>query len=162
MGIGTVAIYARPGDEFRFYEINPQVVRMAKQHFTCLADCRGKWDIVPGDARLSLESEPPQKFNLLVVDAFSGDAIPTHLLTCEAFDIYQRHLAPGGVIAVHVSNKYLRLAPVVRRLAHECVMRTSRIDASGDAKRLQSGSLWVLVTNNDRFLRANPSSGNGE
>ena len=80
-----------------------------------------------GDARLSLEAEPPQKFDLLVLDAFSGDAIPTHLLTREAFDIYRRHLAPGGVIAVHVSNNYLRLAPVVRRLAENCGMRVSRI-----------------------------------
>jgi len=158
LGIGTLASYARPGDEFCFYEINPEVVRMAKQHFTYLADCYGKYDIVLGDARLSLESEePPQKFDLLVLDAFSGDSIPTHLLTSEAFDIYQRHLAPGGVIAVHVSNKYLRLAPVVRRLAEHCGMGASRIYDNGDESRLLSPNDWVLATRNAAFLKANPS-----
>ena len=110
-----------------------------------------------GDARLSLESEKPQNFDLLVLDAFSGDAIPTHLLTREAFEVYRRHLAPGGVIAVHVSNSYLRLAPVVRRLAEECGMQASRIIAEGDENRLQDHSEWVLVTRNQRFLQANPS-----
>ncbi len=157
LGVGTLAAYARPGDEFRFYEINPEVIRMAKEHFAFLGECHGKWDIVPGDARLSLESEPPQDFNVLVLDAFSGDAIPIHLLTREAFAIYKRHLAPGGVIAVHVSNNYLHLAPVVRRLAEDCGMKVSRIVNLGDASRLQSGSQWVLVTQNDRFLKTNPS-----
>lgn len=158
LGIGTLATYAKPGDFFRFYEINPEVIRMAKQHFTFLGDCRGKCDVVLGDARLSLDSEPSQKFNLLVLDAFSGDAIPTHLLTREAFAIYQRHLAPGGVIAVHVSNNFLRLAPVVRRLGESCNMGASRIVGPGDADRLQSISQWVLVTKDARFLRDNPSN----
>lgn len=159
LGVGTLAAYARPGDLFRFYEINPQVIEMAKKHFTYLADCRGQCEIKLGDARLSLEAEPPQeKFDVIVVDAFSGDSIPTHLLTVEAFGIYRKHLAPRGVIAVHVSNRYLRLAPVARRLAENCVMAVSRIDDAGNESHLQSSSLWVLVTNNDRFLRANPSS----
>jgi hypothetical protein len=156
LGVGTLAAYARPGDEFRFYEINPEVIRMAREHFTFLRDCSGKCDIVLGDARLSLESEQ-RTFDVLVLDAFSGDAIPTHLLTREAFTIYTQHLAPGGVIAVHVSNNFLHLAPVVRRLAENCGMQVSRIVATGDPSRLQSASQWVLVTNNDDFLRANPS-----
>ena len=127
LGAGTIAAYAQPGDTFRFYEINPEVLRLARQRFTYLADCRGQCDVVLGDARLSLEAEPPQGFRLLVIDAFSGDAIPTHLLTREAFDVYRRHLAPDGVIAVHVSNNYLRLAPVVRRLAEHCGMQATRI-----------------------------------
>ncbi len=159
LGVGTLAAYARPGDLFRFYEINPQVIEMAKKHFTYLADCQGRCEIKLGDARLSLEAEPPQeKFNVIVVDAFSGDSIPTHLLTLEAFDIYRKHLAPRGVIAVHVSNRYLRLAPVVRRLAEKCGMGISRIDDAGNESHLQSGSLWVLVSNNPRLLKANPSS----
>ncbi len=157
LGIGTLAAYARPGDDFRFYEINPEVIRMAKQHFTYLADCRGKTEIVLGDARLSLEAEKPQNFDVIVLDAFSGDAIPTHLLTREAFAVYRRHLARDGVIAVHVSNNYLHLAPVVRRLAEDCGMRVSRIVDAGNEARLQSCSHWVLVTKNDVFLRANPS-----
>jgi protein-L-isoaspartate O-methyltransferase len=158
LGVGTLAAYARPGDLFRFYEINPQVIEMAKKHFSYLADCRGECEIKLGDARLSLEAEPPrEKFDVIVVDAFSGDSIPTHLLTVEAFEIYRKHLAGGGVIAVHVSNRYLRLAPVARRLAEKCGMRASRIDDAGNESRLQGGSLWVLVSNNDRFLLANPS-----
>jgi spermidine synthase len=159
LGVGTLAAYARPGDLFRFYEINDQVIRLAKKHFTYLADCRGKYEIKLGDARLSLESEPPEeKFNVIVVDAFSGDSIPTHLLTIEAFQLYQEHLASDGVIAVHVSNRYLRLAPVVRRLADASGMGASRIDdESSKEDRLQSSSLWVLVTRNNRFLKANPS-----
>ena len=133
LGVGTVAAYARPGDLFRFYEINPEVLRLATQRFTYLADCRGTCEVVLGDARLSLEAEePPQPFDLLVLDAFSGDAIPTHLLTREAFDVYRRHLAPDGAIAVHISNNYLNLAPVVRRLAEHCGMKTTHIWAEGD------------------------------
>ncbi len=161
LGVGTLAAYARAGDVFRFYEINQQVIDMAKKHFTYLADCRGKYEIKLGDARLSLESEPPHKFDVIVVDAFSGDSIPTHLLTVEAFDLYRKHLSPGGILAVHVSNRYLRLAPVVRRLAENCGMGVSRIDDRTEdcnTSHLQSSSLWVLVTQNDRFLRANPSS----
>ena len=159
LGVGTLATYARPGDLFRFYEINPEVLRMARQHFTYLADCRGTCEVVMGDARLSLEAEePPQQFDLLVLDAFSGDAIPTHLLTREAFDVYRRHLAPGGVIAVHVSNNYLYLAPVVRRLAEHCGLETTHIWAEGDEDRLTDGSNWMLMTRNDNLLRACPSN----
>jgi hypothetical protein len=161
LGVGTLAAYAKPGDFFRFYEINSIVEDMARKHFTFLADCRGKCEVVLGDARLSLEreilSEPQQKYNVLVIDAFSGDAIPTHLLTREAFAIYRQRLAPGGVIAVHVSNRYLRLAPVVRTIAQDCGMQVSRIDASGDEERLQSTSDWVLVSEDKTFLEANPS-----
>jgi spermidine synthase len=161
LGVGTLAAYARPGDVFRFYEINEEVKRMAQKHFTYLSDCRGKCEIVMGDARLSLESElkstPRLRYNVLVVDAFSGDAIPTHLLTREAFEVYRQHLAPGGVIAVHVSNRYLRLSPVVRTLAKDCGMQVSRFDVSGDENRGQSTSDWVLVTKNKDFLKANPS-----
>jgi hypothetical protein len=161
LGTGTLATYAKPGDVFRFYEINPDVVRMAKKHFTFLADCRGKLDIVMGDARLSLESElksgSPQKFDVLAVDAFSSDSIPTHLLTREAFEVYRQHLAPGGVIAVHVSNNFLRLAPVVRRLAEAFGMQASRIYGEGDDSRLLATNYWVLVTENKAFLKAHPS-----
>ncbi len=157
LGTGTLASYAQPKDVFRFYEINPEVLRMARQHFTYLADCRGRWDVVMGDARLSLEAEPSQKFQVLVLDAFSGDAIPTHLLTREAFEVYQRHLAPAGVIAVHVSNKYLHLVPVVRRLAEAYGLKATRISAEKDEDRLLSSNDWVLVTRNAAFLATHPS-----
>jgi hypothetical protein len=161
LGIGTLAAYARPGDVFRFYEINPAVEDMARKHFTYLADCRGKAEVVLGDARLSLEaereSEPHQKYDILVLDAFTGDAIPVHLLTREAFEVYTQRLKPGGVIAAHVSNDYLRLAPVVRRLGEEFGMRASRVFDRGDPKRLMAPSFWVIVSQDGSFLEANPS-----
>ena len=156
LGVGTLAAYAGPNDVFRFYEINPEVLRMAREHFSYLADCRGKWDVVLGDARLSLEAEPSQRFRILVLDAFTGDAIPTHLLTREAFEVYQRHLVDGGVIAVHVSNKYLRLVPVVRRMAEDCGLKATRICAEKDEDLLLSSNEWVLLTRNEAFLRAHP------
>jgi hypothetical protein len=119
LGIGTIAAYARPGHTYRFYEINPQIIHLAREHFTYLAECQGKVEIVEGDARLSLEREEPQKFDVLILDAFSGDAVPTHLLTTEAFEIYNRHILPDGALLVHVSNRYLDLRGIVRRLAEE-------------------------------------------
>jgi hypothetical protein len=118
LGVGTLAAYARlPGQSFRFYEINPDVIRLSRKHFTFLGDCRGRVEVVPGDARRSLEREPPQRFHVLALDAFSGDTIPTHLLTAEAMAAYLRHLEPDGVMAFHVSNRCLDLPPVVRGLA---------------------------------------------
>jgi hypothetical protein len=158
LGAGTLAAYAKPGDLFRFYEINPWVIDFANKHFTYLRNCRGEHPIVLGDARLSLEAEEvPQDYNVIVLDAFSSDSIPTHLLTVEAFECYRKHLAPNGVIAVHISNRYLRLAPVVRRLAEHFGMEVSLISDSGDAKRMQSTSDWVLVTRNKPFLKKHPS-----
>jgi len=104
LGAGTVAAYAQAGDYVRMYEINPEVKRLATTRFTYLSNCLGRVEVVLGDARLSLEREPPQEFDLLVLDAFSSDAIPVHLLTREAFGLYERHLRPGGMIAAHISN----------------------------------------------------------
>lgn len=161
LGIGTLATYARPGDTFRFYEINPEVRRIAEagDRFTYLKNCRGEYQIVMGDARLSLEAEPARhEFHVLALDAFSGDAIPTHLLTREAFDIYQQHLAPNGVIAVHISNRHLFLGPVVRELAADCNMKTTRIDDVDDASLLVYQNDWILVTQNEDFLAKHPST----
>lgn len=161
LGTGSVAVYAKPGDTVRFYEINPEVLRIASAGypFTYLTGCYGKWEVVMGDARLSLDAEEPQNYQVLVLDAFSGDAIPNHLLTREAFDIYQRHLAPNGVIAVHISNRHLLLGPVVRKAAEHCKMRTTRISFSpgveDDGLLLESND-WILVTANDSFLRKHP------
>jgi len=156
LGVGTLAAYAEPGDFLRFYEINPEVLRMARRHFFYLADCRTQWDVVLGDARLSLEAQPPQRFDILVVDAFSGDAVPTHLLTQEAFEVYRKHLAPGGVIAVHVSNTYLRLGPVVRRVAESRGLKTTTIRGQKDDDRQLAPNEWVLATLNEDFLREYP------
>ena len=117
LGTGTLAAYGRAGDTIRIYEINPLVVQLARTEFTYLRDTPARVEIALGDARLSLEREPPQNFDLLAVDAFSGDSIPVHLITREAFGDYFRHLKPGGILAVHISNLHLDLRPVVERAA---------------------------------------------
>jgi hypothetical protein len=152
LGVGTLAAYPRAGQRMRCYEINPEVVRMAKSYFTFLKDCRGELEIVLGDARLSLEQEPSQQFDLLVLDAFSGDAVPSHLLTREAMEIYLRHLAPGGTIAVHITNTYLDLAPVVRGLAAEFAFKRARIETPYDPVRQLYRADWMLLTRNDQLL----------
>ena len=152
LGAGTIAAYGRTSDYFRFYEINPQVVGIARRYFTYLRDSPAKIDVVLGDARLSLESEASQQFDVLAVDAFSGDAIPVHLLTREALALYLRHLKPDGILAVHTSNTYLNLPPVVQLLAEEAHYETRMIENQDNPRKLIDSSDWVLVTRNKRFL----------
>jgi hypothetical protein len=152
LGTGTLAAYGKPGDSFRFYEINPQVISVANDWFTFLKQSPAKSEIILGDARLSLESESSQQFDVLAVDAFSGDAIPVHLLTKEAFAVYYRHLKPDGILAVHTSNTYLNLAPVVKLLAEEADYATRLIASDEDASQMLSSADWVLVTRNQEFL----------
>jgi hypothetical protein len=117
LGCGTLAAYGRAGDTLRIYEINPEVLEIANRDFTYLKDTAAKVEVAMGDGRLVLESEPPQQFDMLVMDAFSGDSVPVHLITKEAFAIYFRHLKPDGVLAVNISNSYLNLEPVMERAA---------------------------------------------
>lgn len=152
LGAGTVAAYGKSGDYFRFYEINPQVVTIARNSFHYLRDTRARLDIVLGDARLSMESGPPQEFDVLAVDAFSGDAIPVHLLTKEAFSLYLSHLKPGGILAIHTSNTYLDLAPVVQLLANDSGYPARWISNEDNLRKLIDASDWVLVTRNQHFL----------
>jgi hypothetical protein len=153
LGAGTLATYARPGDSYRFYEINPAVIRVANKEFSFLSDCQSDVSVVPGDARLALEHEPRQGFDVLVVDAFNGDSVPVHLLTQEAFALYFSHLRSDGVLAVHVSNRYLDLAPVVGRLA-ESYRREARLYRSPkDVERQIEEADWVLVSSNLKVLR---------
>ena len=118
LGCGTLAAYGRAGDTLRIYEINPQVLEIANRDFTYLKDTDAKVEVAMGDGRLVLESEPPQQFDMLVMDAFSGDSVPVHLITREAFAIYFRHLKPNGILAVNISNTYLNLEPVMERAAN--------------------------------------------
>ncbi len=152
LGAGTVSAYGQPGDRFRFYEINPTVISLAQKEFAFLRESRAHVDIELGDARLTLEAEAPQGFDVLVLDAFSGDAIPVHLLTKEAFALYLRHLKPSGIIAVHVSNQYLDLAPVVAQLAAFYGYSAIAIRSPKDVARDLSSATWVLVTRNRDFL----------
>jgi hypothetical protein len=152
LGAGTLAAYGKAGDFFRFYEINPQIRRIAATAFSYLRDSPATIDVVMGDARLSLEAEAPQQFDVLAVDAFSGDAIPVHLLTREAFALYLRHLKPEGILAVHTSNTYLNLPPVVRLLADDAGYSTRMVENSDNHRKLIDSSDWVLVTRNQHFL----------
>ena len=156
LGAGTVAVYGNPGDTIRFYEINNAVEDIAKTYFTYLADSPASLEIVLGDARVSLAAEPPQRYDVLIVDAFSGDAIPAHLLTVQALEVYRRHPAPGGIIACHVSNDFVALAPVVEQLASNAGMQAVRVVDREDPTREVFDSEWVLVTTNAEFL-ANPA-----
>lgn len=153
LGTGTLAAYGRPGDVIRFYDINPLVPPIAQSYFTYLRDSRARIDIVPGDARLSLAAEAPQQYDVLAVDAFSGDAIPVHLITSEALAVYRRHMKPGGIIAFHVSNRYLNLAPVVEQLAEHAGLKTALVSNGDDTTRDVFTSDWVLVTDDTVFLQ---------
>lgn len=151
LGAGTLTTYARPIDKYRVYDINPLVVEIANKYFTFLKNCMSPKTIVLGDARLQLEREPSQGFDVLAVDAFSGDAIPVHLLTHEAFQLYWRHLKPNGILAVHVSNKYLDLAPVVKQLAELDGKRATLVTNSDIDAEEVSVADWVLVTSKPGF-----------
>jgi hypothetical protein len=152
LGAGTVAAYGRSGDQYMFYEINPLVVELAKNQFSFLRQSSARTMIVLGDARLSLERQPPQQFDVLAVDAFTSDAIPVHLLTREAFVVYWRHLQPEGIIAVHVSNRYLDLAPVVRGAAESLGLRAAVIESNSNDSRSIYRATWVLVGSDTGLL----------
>ncbi len=155
LGCGTLAAWGNPGDTFRFYEINDDVARLATSTFTYLKDSKAKTELVMGDARLSMERETDQQYDVIVLDAFSSDAIPVHLLTLEAFDHYQRHLKPDGAIAVHVSNRYLDLHPVVYRIADKVGYPAITIDDNDTAYEDAGfyGSDWIIMTRNQVLLQ---------
>jgi len=158
LGVGTLAAYGRSGDTVRFYEINPRVTAAARSHFTYLADSPATIEIAQGDARLLMQQEldahGSQRFDTIVVDAFSGDAIPMHLMTREALALYRKHLLPTGVIAFHISNRHLELAPVVKRLADDAGMQSVRVRFEPVASNLtlEHASEYVLLTHNAAFL----------
>jgi hypothetical protein len=160
LGVGTVTAYAKAGDYVRIYEIDPQVRDIAQSPFSYIKRCPAKVDIVMGDGRLSLENEPPQNFDFLIMDAFSSDAVPVHLLTREAFAIYQRHLKPDGVILVNISNRYLDLRPVVENAARAFSFPSYRIDSEdgggsedeGDSGWWLYAASWMVLSKNDEFM----------
>jgi SAM-dependent methyltransferase len=151
LGTGTIATYGSRGDVYRFYDINPAVIGIAKRDFTFIGKSDATIEIALGDARLSLEREAPQGFDVLAIDAFSSDAIPVHLITAEALAIYRRHMRPGGIIAFHVTNRYLDLAPVVQQLADAQGLHAVLVADDGDAP-LASRSDWVLLSDSEDAL----------
>ncbi|TMH66980.1 MAG: hypothetical protein E6H57_12760 [Betaproteobacteria bacterium] len=156
LGTGTIAAYGREGDSYRFYDIDANVIQIARSEFSFLGDSAARTETALGDARLTLEREPPQGFDVLAVDAFSSDAIPVHLITREALQAYLRHMKPDGIIAFHVSNRFLDLIPVVARLAAELKLHAVLIsdDPEDEDKTIRSRSDWVLVSRDPEALEA--------
>jgi spermidine synthase len=153
LGTGTLAALGRGDDSYRFYEINPSVEPIARKWFTFLADSKAQTRVVLGDARIQLERElgagKSHDFDLIAVDAFSGDAIPMHLLTAECAEIYRQRLAPGGILAVHISNRSLNLEPVTRGLARYLGWQARMVVIVKDLleeDQGESNSRWVLLT----------------
>ena len=164
LGVGSLAAYARPGDDWTFFEINPDVVQIARNQFTYLtrADESAEVKVEVGDARLRLREGEKARFDILVLDAFSSDAVPTHLLTREALAVYRRALRPGGLLLAHVSNDHVVLAPVLAALAKDAgIHAVDRRDDDLTKEELSSGkarSEWVVLTDSkddlDLILRA--------
>ncbi len=152
LGAGTVAAYGRAGDRIEFYEINPSVAPIAQNVFTYIRDSGAHVSIVEGDARRSLAEQPPQGFDVLVVDAFSGDAIPLHLLTTQAIALYRRHLAPGGIIAFHISNRHVDLEAPIALLAKSVGMRAVTVATPANDERGEFTATWMLVSENAEFF----------
>lgn len=151
LGTGTLAVWGKPDDNYHFYDINPQVIDIAQSQFTYLKNSKAKIDISLGDARLSLEREMPHGFDVLVVDAFSSDSIPVHLITREAMAVYLKHVKPGGAIVFHVTNRFLKLAPVVKQLADDLGLYTALIVDEAD-EVAYSKTDWVIVTRDKALL----------
>jgi spermidine synthase len=152
LGAGTLAAYAKAGDTFVFYELDPDVIDVARSHFTFLNDSPGSISTIQGDGRLSLSRQPDQHFDVLVLDAFSGDAIPVHLLTTEAFALYRRHLTPGGVIAIHLTNRHLDLGPVAWAVCKEAGLSCVGFLPAPDQSAYTSA--WALASEDRAFLHS--------
>jgi hypothetical protein len=152
LGAGTIAAYGHPGDRIRFYEINPAVIPVAQNVFTFIKESGAQISFAGGDARTSLAREAPQRFNVLAVDAFSGDAIPLHLLTAQALELYRHHLAPGGIIAYHISNQHVNLEPAITLLAQNAGIRAMRVSSLANDARDEFGSTWILLSDDPGFF----------
>jgi spermidine synthase len=159
MGIGTILTYGKEGDKYSFYEISSEVQRIAQDYFYYIEQSLAEVDIRIGDGRRVLQKEldegSVQNFDVLVLDAFSGDAIPIHLLSVEASNLYWSHLKEDGVLVVHISNRHIDLSDVVRQMASYSGKQAYFMEDYGETADYLSGSSWVIVTDNEAFL-ANP------
>jgi hypothetical protein len=154
LGTGSLAAYAGPGQEIDFYEIDPAVKRISTNpaFFSFLSDCRARWKVILGDARLTMEKAPPQAYGMIILDAFSSDSIPVHLLTREAVEMYFSKLSRDGILLVHITNRYVNLAPVLAKLADECGFVDRLRDDEQDYEIGKDGSTWVLLARNEEDL----------
>lgn len=153
LGVGVLAAWCRPGDAYAFYELDPLVIEVAQRQFGFLRRCAGA-AVLPGDARLTLAGQPPQRFDLLVLDAFSSDAIPLHLLTREAFVLFASHLAPGGLLAVHISNRSVDLSPVLASHAAALGLQAFHLEEESDFSQLRFSNRWMLLVPDEALVRA--------
>ncbi len=158
LGVGTIAALADNNDEIRFYEINPKVIEVSQSFFTFLTDTKARWKSVLGDARISMQEEiqggQVQAFDVLAVDAFSGDSVPVHLLTLESFELYWKHLKDDGVLAVHISNRHLDLTEVVRLAGEKLDKQVIKISSEENEETLTKPATWILLSNNEEFLQS--------
>ena len=157
LGTGTLCAYGQANDTIRMYEIDSEVERLARRHFTYLDDCKAKVEVAIGDARVVLERElavEPQEFDILVLDAFSGDAVPVHLLTREALTLYRAHMRPGGVIAIHASNQHLAVPAIARGAMESIGLLTRRVTDTGDSRYDGAASDWILASDRTELLYA--------
>jgi len=162
LGAGRIAAYSRFGDVYRFYELNPEVERIAKNYFWYLQNAEGAVEVVLGDGRLSMEREKPQGYDLLVMDAFSSDSIPVHLLTKEALELYFRHMKPDGVVAVHISNRYVDLKPVLERAASLLGKAALLVETEDSDDGRCFGTTWVLLANSPDVFAREPYQKSGQ
>jgi spermidine synthase len=157
LGAGGLACYSRPGQRWTFFEIDPTVARIARDPklFTYLRDCRGKFDVVIGDGRKSLEKRAGARYGLIVIDAFNSDAVPVHLITREALQLYQRRLGPNGLTLFNISSRYVDLEPVLgnlgRSLGLACRARTFKV-TSAESDRRWDSSRWAVMARDPRRL----------
>jgi spermidine synthase len=157
MGAGVMTGYCRAGDYVRVYEINPLVKSLSERgEFTFFGHCAGDKDVLMGDARLTMEKQEPPNYDVLVIDAFSSDAIPVHLLTREVMQLYFKLLKPDGVLAVHISNRYLDLAPICLRGAEFVGKKATVVADDASDNTFANSTTWVLITapDNDVFKNA--------
>ncbi len=156
LGCGTIAAYGKTGDYIRYYEINPEVIRISDKYFSYRRDSAAEVEVVLGDARIKMEQEladgQPQRFDVLAVDAFSSDSIPMHLLTKECVELYRQHLKPDGLLCLHLSNRFLNLEGVARGVAEVLGCQGVRIDSDADLSQGLDSTTWVIVTKNRAFL----------
>jgi hypothetical protein len=156
LGVGTVAAYGRPGDFFRFYEINSNVESVAREYFGYLDNSKADIEVVIGDGRRTmqreLETRGSQQYDVIIVDAFNGDAIPIHLLTQEASDLYWQHLHENGVLALHITNFHVDLSDVVRQMAIHAHKEAIFVEDDGQGDSYDDSSDWVIITSNQAFI----------
>jgi predicted O-methyltransferase YrrM len=153
LGVGMVTAYGRETDRILIYEINPNVADLAREYFTYLESCKSSVEIILGDARVNLEREAPHEFDVLVLDAFSGDSIPIHLLTEDAGEMMLKHMAPDGILAIHISNIHLDLMPVTRGWAERFALHARYVETDDTAERGIAASTWVMLCRDEEPFR---------